>query len=160
MGVHTYTGQFESPVSPARLFKGCVLHLHEIAPKVVPGVVKSGALIEGDGGAGSIKEYHFTDVVPFKHVRERVEELDKEKHVCKYSVAEGGTLGTNYKAATHTLSFEPTPSGGSVCKVVGEVHGLEGTDFTEQDEAQTKEGILGTLKAVDAYLQANPDVYA
>ncbi|KAK9139273.1 hypothetical protein Scep_008954 [Stephania cephalantha] len=160
MAVHTFTAEFESPIAPARLFNASVLHLHEIAHKVMPVLVKSGAIVEGDGGVGTIKEYLFTEVLPFKNVKERIEELDKEKFACKYSIVEGGTLGTKYKSFVNKVWFEPSGNGGSICKMEGEVESLESVQYTEEDKEESKEGSLATYKAVDEYLQANPDVFA
>ncbi|KAK9162298.1 hypothetical protein Syun_003200 [Stephania yunnanensis] len=163
MGVRSYTAEFESPVAPSRLFNASVLHLHEIASKIeMPTLVKGGVVIvEGDGGVGTIKEYHFPPVYgDSKPVRERVEELDKENFMCKCSVVEGGTKGIGYKSASNKVSFEATANGGSVCKLVGEFEELEGLEYTEEELSKRKEGKLATYKAVDAYLQANPSDYA
>ncbi|KAK9136784.1 hypothetical protein Sjap_007378 [Stephania japonica] len=125
MAAHTYTAEFKSPIAPARLFNASVLHLHDIAHKVMPVVVKSGAIVEGDGGVGTIKEYLFTEVLPFKN----------------------GMV-------------EPSADGGSICKLEGQIESLEGVQYTEEDKEMSMEGSLATYKAVDEYLQANPDVYA
>ncbi|KAK9161644.1 hypothetical protein Syun_007985 [Stephania yunnanensis] len=139
MAVHTFTAEFESPIAPARLFNASVLHLHEIAHKVMPVLVK---------------------ILPFKNVKERIEELDKEKFACKYSNIEGGTLGTKYKSFVNKVWFEPSGNGGSICKMEGEVESLECVQYTEEDKEESKGGSLATYKAVDEYLQANPDVFA
>ncbi|KAK9136783.1 hypothetical protein Sjap_007377 [Stephania japonica] len=160
MGFRTFTAEFESPIAPARFFKASVLHLHENCTTIMPLFIKSAAIVEGDGGVGSIKEFHFTDFLPFKRASERVVELDKEKFVYTHSVLEGGKLGIKYKSLWRKITFEATPSGGSVCKLEGKIEELEGVEFNEEDENNSKEDGLATYKAVDAYLQANPDAYA
>ncbi|KAI4303174.1 hypothetical protein MLD38_038836 [Melastoma candidum] len=55
MAVTSYTEEFASTVSPARLFKALVTESHVFIPKAVPGGIKSVEFLEGDGGAGSIK---------------------------------------------------------------------------------------------------------
>lgn len=59
MGVVTFSGKHTSPIAPARLFKASVLDSKNSIPKIMPEHVKSVEIIEGSGGAGSIKQINF-----------------------------------------------------------------------------------------------------
>lgn len=59
MGVYTYTDENISPIPPARLFKALILDSQNLIPKLLPQLVKSIDFIEGNGGAGSIRQVTF-----------------------------------------------------------------------------------------------------
>lgn len=61
MGVYTDTAEHPSPISPSRLFKALVVEAPNLIPKLLPHAVKSIELIQGDGGAGSIKQLNFVE---------------------------------------------------------------------------------------------------
>lgn len=59
MGVFTFTDEYTSSIPPARLFKALIVDSHNLIPKLMPLAVKSIEIIEGDGGAGSIRQINF-----------------------------------------------------------------------------------------------------
>lgn len=59
MGVVTFSGSHTSPIAPARLFKASILDSKNSIPKIIPEHVKSVEIIEGNGGAGSVKQINF-----------------------------------------------------------------------------------------------------
>ena len=59
MGVITYESEVTSPIPPARLFKAFVLDADNLIPKISPHTIKSTEIIEGNGGAGTIKKVTF-----------------------------------------------------------------------------------------------------
>lgn len=61
MGIFTFTDEHTSPIPPARLFKALVLDSHNLIPKLTPEAIKSIEIIQGDGGAGSIRQINFTE---------------------------------------------------------------------------------------------------
>ena len=61
MGVTSYTDEHTSPVAPSRIFKASIVDSHTLIPKLLPQVIKSMDIIEGDGGAGSIKQITFAE---------------------------------------------------------------------------------------------------
>lgn len=61
MGVFTFTDELSSPVAPARIFKASIVDSHNLIPKLLPHAVKSIELLQGDGGAGSIKQINFAE---------------------------------------------------------------------------------------------------
>lgn len=61
MGVFTYSDEFTSPISPARLFKALILDSNNLIPKLMPQVIRSIEFVEGDGGVGSIRQINFQE---------------------------------------------------------------------------------------------------
>ena len=59
MGVFTYESEFTSTIPSARLFKTFVLDANNLVPKIATRAVKSTEIIEGNGGAGTIKKITF-----------------------------------------------------------------------------------------------------
>ena len=61
MGVFTYTEEHTTPIPLARAFKAMILDADKLMPKLVPQAFKSIEVIQGDGGAGSIKQINFAE---------------------------------------------------------------------------------------------------
>ncbi|KAG9459519.1 hypothetical protein H6P81_004027 [Aristolochia fimbriata] len=159
MVVKGFSQEFLSPISASRMFKAGIVDAHVLVPKLIPGVVTGTTILQGDGGVGSVKRTDFTHVIPFSYVTDRVEEQDEEKFVYRYTMLEGGFLGKKYDAANYQVRFEPTSDGGSICKMTGQYNALDDSSFTEEDIEIGKQGLMGMYKAVEAYLQQNPDAY-
>ncbi|CDP10316.1 unnamed protein product [Coffea canephora] len=108
----TYSAEMTSSIPPARLFKAAILD-HHLLPKVVPQAIKNVEILEGDGGAGTIKKF---PEYPFKSDKHRVETLDKDDFVYCYSVIESDALKEGIEKFTNEIKFEASPDGGSICK--------------------------------------------
>jgi len=61
MAVTSYTQEFTTPIAPSRMFKALILDSHNLMPKIVPQGIKSIEFLQGNGGAGSIKQTNFTE---------------------------------------------------------------------------------------------------
>ena len=61
MGFASFTDEYTSPIAPSRLFKASIVDSHNLIPKLLPQGIKSIDLIQGNGGAGSIKQVNFID---------------------------------------------------------------------------------------------------
>ena len=61
MGFASFTDEYTSSVAPSRLFRASIIDSHNLIPKLLPQVIKSIELVQGDGGAGSIKQVNFID---------------------------------------------------------------------------------------------------
>ncbi|XP_058083250.1 major strawberry allergen Fra a 1.08-like [Magnolia sinica] len=160
MGVTGFSFEFPSPVAPARIFKASVLDIHNLAPKIMPEVVSSACLLQGDGGVGSVKHFKFTDAIPYTHVNERVDLLDKDNFEYKYTVTDGADVGSKLISAVYHVKFETASNGGSVCKVTAEYHTASGVEYTEEELNVGKEGVKGMFKGVEEYLLKNGEAYA
>ncbi|CAL9041845.1 pathogenesis-related protein 1 [Musa acuminata AAA Group] len=159
MASGSWTLEIESSVEAYRLFRAAALDWHSLAPKVVPEIVVSGAVLEGDGSVGSVRQLNFSPALPFGYVKERLDFVDVDKFECKQTLFEGGHIGTKLEIATSHFKFEPTSGGGCVLKVVTTYKLLPGVEDDQSEIARSKETVTGIIKAAEAYLVANPDAY-
>ncbi|XP_008790863.1 pathogenesis-related protein 1-like [Phoenix dactylifera] len=150
--------EVESQAPAPRLFKA-VLDWHNLAAKLLPDIVASAAGVHGDGSVGSVRQINFTSAMPFSYVKERLDFVDFDKFECKHSLVEGGDLGKKIESASTHFKFEKSSKGGCVCKVVTTYKPLPGVD-NKDEIAKGKEAVIGTIKAAEAYLLANPGAYA
>ncbi|KAI7983158.1 hypothetical protein LOK49_LG15G00159 [Camellia lanceoleosa] len=133
MGVTTYTQEFTTSVAANRMFKALMLDSHNLIPKLLPQSIKSIEYIQGDGGAGSIKQTNFL----------------KEMHwITSWNLS-------------YEVKFEPTGNGCET-KVtsISYYHAKGDIELKEEEMAAGKDKGMGMFKIVEEYLIANPDVYA
>ncbi|XP_072975755.1 pathogenesis-related protein 1-like [Typha angustifolia] len=154
----TWTHEIESSVSAPRLFKAALADWHNLGPKLAPHIIVSSSPVQGDGSAGSIREFKFTSAMPFSHIKERLDFVDHEKFECKQTVVEGGGIGVTIESISTHIKLEPNSKGGCVCKVVQTCKLLPGVK-AEDEEAMTKETATSIIKTAEAYLLANPNAY-
>ncbi|KAK9146998.1 hypothetical protein Sjap_006901 [Stephania japonica] len=153
----TYAQEFKSSIAPSRLWKAGVLDVHVLAPKIASKFIEN-VEVEGDGGVGTIKTFNFTAVVPrLRNVKNRVDVLDNENLVYKYTLVEGRL---NFKSNTHQIKIEGSEDGGSVFKFSGEYISIGDEEAAEADAKACKEGHLNMFKGVEAYLLDNPNANA
>ncbi|XP_068660678.1 major strawberry allergen Fra a 1.08-like [Aristolochia californica] len=150
------TGEFASPIAPARIWKAGIKDAHVLMPKLLPQVITSLEILEGDGGAGTIKKLIFAEG---GYVKDRVDVMDDEKYLFRYSVIEGGLLGVKVNSMKFELTFVATPPGGSISKLKVDYDAIDGATEVEEEVAKVKAGVTGMVKAVEAYLLANPEAY-
>ncbi|GLT32558.1 hypothetical protein SLA2020_072170 [Shorea laevis] len=160
MGVFTYSDEYTSSIPPARLFKAVILDSHNLIPKLVPQLIKSIELTEGDGGAGSIRQINFAEGSQIKYVKNRIDELDEKNFLYKYSLIEGGELLHKLEKITYEVKFESTPEGGSKHKMTSTYCTKGDIVLTEEEIKAGKQRVLGVYKVVEGYLLQNPDAYA
>eukprot|EP00262_Sarcandra_glabra_P005177 TRINITY_DN1650_c0_g1_i1.p1 TRINITY_DN1650_c0_g1~~TRINITY_DN1650_c0_g1_i1.p1 ORF type:complete len:177 (-),score=19.85 TRINITY_DN1650_c0_g1_i1:98-577(-) len=159
MGFLSFTEQFESPIPAARFF-GAVADAVNIYPKLVPDFVLSSAILEGDGGSGTIYQYNFSKSYRYSYVKEHHHVVDKENFVDKYTWLEGGDLGTKLKSYMAHIKFEPSSNGGCVCKYGVEYDTIDGVDYTEEMKEERDTVMIMGFKLMENYLNANPEAYA
>ncbi|RWR80989.1 major pollen allergen Bet v 1-F/I [Cinnamomum micranthum f. kanehirae] len=150
-----------SVVSPARLWKAIVKDSHNLMPKLMPDIISSIVVLEGNGGVGTIRQSNFTDVIKdFSYWKDRVDAVDDENRMFKYSVIEGGLIGKKVKSTSFELKFEARADGGSICKLNGEYETIEDILPTEAEAKEMMGSMVAMFKAIEGYLVANPDAYA
>ncbi|RVW39981.1 Major allergen Pru ar 1 [Vitis vinifera] len=113
-----------------------ILEADSLLPKVVPQAIKSSQ---------------------FKYVKHRIDELDKEKMIYKYTLIEGDALMDKIEYISYEISFEASPDGGCKSKNVSVYHLKPGVEIKEEEIKDGKEKAAAVFKAVEAYLLANPD---
>ncbi|KAH7513416.1 major strawberry allergen Fra a 1.05 [Ziziphus jujuba] len=159
MGVITYESEFTSTIAPARLFKAFVLDADNLIPKVAPNAVKSVEIIEGDGGAGSIKKVHFGEGSHLSYVKHKIEVIDKDNFVYAYSLIEGDALTDKLEKISYETKFVAA-DGGSIIKSVSKYHTKsDDHGITEDKIKEGKEKASHLFKVVEKYLQENPNEY-
>ncbi|MBA0681610.1 hypothetical protein Goshw_011429 [Gossypium schwendimanii] len=159
MGVFTYESEVITAIPPAKMFKACIVDGDTLIPKIVPQAFKTVEYIEGNGEPGSIKKVTFGEGSQFNYMKEKVEALDKDKLVYRYSVIEGDALMNKLEKITYETKLEASPGGGSICKTSSKYYTIGDFEITEEGIKAGKEKALQIFKAVEAYLLANPDQY-
>ncbi|KAL3506002.1 hypothetical protein ACH5RR_031384 [Cinchona calisaya] len=160
MGVTSYTDEHVSPIAPPRIFKASIVDSHNLIPKLLPQVIKGMDIIEGDGGAGSIKQITFADGSNFKSIKYRIDELNEETLTYNYTLVEGDALVEKLEKITYEIKFEKGPDGGSISKVTSKYYTEGDFKLNEEEVKAGKERVLAMYKAVEAYLLQNPEAYA
>ncbi|PKI46044.1 pathogenesis-related protein STH-21-like [Punica granatum] len=160
MAVTCFNQEFTTPVAPSRMFKALILDSHNLIPRIAPQGIKSIEFVEGDGAAGSIKQTNFADGGHLKWLKNRIDAVDAEKLVCKYTLIESGIAFDKIESVAYEVKFEASSDGECVCKMISEYHTKAGAELKEEDIKQGKDKAMGLYKVVEEYLLANPDVYA
>nr|XP_048333255.1 major strawberry allergen Fra a 1.05-like [Ziziphus jujuba var. spinosa] len=159
MAVLSYESEFTSSIPPARLFKAFVLDADNLFPKIAPNAVKSVEIIDGDGGAGTIKKITFGEGYHFNYSKQKIETVDKDNFVYAYSLIEGDALINKLKKISCENKFIAA-EGGSIFKSVSKYHTKsDNHDIIEDKIKAGKEKVAHLFKVVEKYLQENPDAY-
>ncbi|PIN18503.1 hypothetical protein CDL12_08826 [Handroanthus impetiginosus] len=140
MGVITYDMEIPSSVPAAKMFKALVLDADILIPKIMPQAVKNVEILEGDGSVGTVKLIHFIEVLS-----------------TAYSIVGGDALMGILEPITYHIKIVPSEDGGCMCKNRSIYHTKEGVEISEENIKEGKEKASVMLKAIEAYLQANPD---
>ncbi|XP_022722330.1 major allergen Pru av 1-like [Durio zibethinus] len=159
MGVFTYESEAVTAISPAKMFKACILDGDKLIPKIVPQAFNSVEYIEGNGEPGTIKKVTLGEGSQFNYVKHKVEALDKENFAYSYSVIEGDALMNTLEKITYETKLEASAAGGSICKTNSKYYTIGDFELKEEEIKAGKERASGMFKAVEAYLLANPDAY-
>eukprot|EP00253_Pinus_taeda_P017293 PITA_17293 len=147
-------------VEARRLWNATTKDSHNFLPKVLPDVFTSVTLLQGDGGVGTVKHINFTPGKrDFSFVKERVDELDEENFVYKYTVIEGGPLGNKLSSASFEVKLVPRKEGGCVASWTCNYETLPGVQPDEGNIKEVKEDSLALLRKVEQYLLSNPNLY-
>lgn len=93
-------------------------------------------------------------------MKNRIDELDKENFVCKYTMIEGDALADKIESISYEIKFEKSGDGECVCKMMSEYRTLGGYEVKEEEVKAGKESAMAIYKVVEAYLLENPNVYA
>ncbi|WCJ23364.1 Major allergen Pru ar 1 [Euphorbia peplus] len=159
MGIVSYEMEVATTIPPSKMFKAFVIDGSNIIVKVLPQAIKSVDILEGDGGAGTIKQINFGEGSQFKYVKEKTEVIDKEKLIYSYTMFEGDFLIGKIEKITNEIKFEASSNGGSIIKSHSKYYTIGDYEIKQDEIKAGKNKSLGLFKAVEAYLLANPDVY-
>ncbi|XP_059647182.1 major allergen Pru ar 1-like [Cornus florida] len=160
MGNIKISQTFKTQVTPSRMFKALILDSHNLCPNLMFSSIKSIECIEGDGDVGSIRQMNFTEASPFRYVKHRIDALDKENFMCKYTLIEGDALMDKLESVTYEVKFEAYGYRGCICKLTSEYKTKDNVDIKEEDIELGKDRAVGMYEVVEAYLMAHPKAYA
>ncbi|KAL0456913.1 UNVERIFIED_CONTAM: Major allergen Pru ar 1 [Sesamum latifolium] len=156
MASFTYDIEIPSPIPAAKMYKAVVLDADTLIPKIMPQAIKNVEILEGDGGVGTVKLVHFGEGSQYKSVKHRVDALDTENLTHSYSIVEGDALMGGLESITYHVKIVPTEDGGCICKNRSIYHAKGGFELSEEKIKEGKEKGVAMFKAIEAYLQANP----
>ncbi|PIM98483.1 hypothetical protein CDL12_29036 [Handroanthus impetiginosus] len=157
MGAITYDMEIPSSIPASKMFKAVVLDADTLIPKIMPQAVKNVEILEGDGGVGTVKLIHFGEGSQYKSVKHRVDAIDTENLTHSYSIIEGDALKGVLDSITYHIKVVPTEDGGCICKNRSIYHTKDNVEISEENIKEGKEKAMVMFKAIEAYLQANPD---
>ncbi|KAK4795429.1 hypothetical protein SAY86_013423 [Trapa natans] len=160
MGVRTHTQEISCPIAPARMFRALIVEASSLIPRLLPQFIRNVELVQGDGGAGSIEQVNFTEASHFKYVKHRIDKLDRENFICRYTMIEGDPLGDKLESIDYEVMFEAAISGGSICKMTSKYNTKGDCQIDEEEIMAGKEKAMAVYKVVEAFLLENPDAYA
>ncbi|GLJ10568.1 hypothetical protein SUGI_0130880 [Cryptomeria japonica] len=160
MVVGSISHEIESPLEAKRLWNAFVKDGHNLLPKQAPELFASITFLQGEGSVGGIKQINFTPAnKDFSYVKEKVEEVDEEKLVYRYSHVEGGLLGKKVSSATYEFKYTPKAEGGCICSYVVHFDSLPGVPQDDEKVKEIKDMSTALFKKIEAYLLANPNLY-
>ncbi|WCJ23361.1 Major strawberry allergen Fra a 1-A [Euphorbia peplus] len=158
MAVVTFETVVECALPPSRIFKAVVYKLTDLLTTVMPEVIESVDVIQGNGGVGTIRQVNFGADFPFKYVKERVDAIDEEKLTYTYTVIEGDVL-KGVEKVQNDVVFKATPDGlGTIMTNQGHYFPIGDFQINKDEVNSNNEKSLALFKAIEAYLLANPDV--
>ncbi|XP_048322163.1 major allergen Pru ar 1 [Ziziphus jujuba] len=159
MGVLTYESEITSTVAPARLFKAFVVDGDKLIPQIAPQAVKQIEILEGDGGAGTVKKIHFGEGAQFKYVKHKVNKVDIDSLTYSYAVIEGDVLSDKVEKIEYENKFVAAADGGTIIKNISKYHTIGEVEITEEQIKAGKDRAGGLFKVLEGYLHQNPDAY-
>lgn len=95
-----------------------------------------------------------------KYVKHKIEVVDVDNLVCKYSTIEGEMMGDKLETIGHEATVEGSGNGGCVCKNIIKYHTKGDYVLKEEEIKGSADQAMGLFKAVEQYLLANPTVCA
>ncbi|KAL1806713.1 hypothetical protein DCAR_0832545 [Daucus carota subsp. sativus] len=158
MGAVTTDVEVVSAVPAQTIFKGFLLDMDNLIPKVLPQAIKSVEKISGDGGAGTIKKVTLGEVSQFTVVKQRIDEIDTEALKYSYSIIEGDLLLNIIESITSKFTVVPT-DGGCIVKNTTIYTPIGDAVIPEDNVKEATEQSGMVFKAIEAYLLANPGLY-
>ncbi|XP_071725341.1 major strawberry allergen Fra a 1.05-like [Rutidosis leptorrhynchoides] len=157
MGVFTFENETITPIAPTRIFKAMAVETDKLSAKIAPQIIKKVEIIEGDGGAGTIKKIIFQEGPKEGYMKHKIDSIDKGNLTYNYSIIEGDFMNDKIEKISHENKIVASPDGGSILKLKTIIYTVDGADVSEDvlKAGQTKGE--GMFKATEAYLLANPN---
>ncbi|KAM0984845.1 hypothetical protein ACFX2I_012119 [Malus domestica] len=158
MGVFTYESEFSSVIPPTRLYNAFVLDADNLIPKIAPQAVKSTEILGGNGGVGTIKKINFGEGSTYNYVKHRIDGVDKDNLVYKYSVIEGDAISETIEKICYETKLMASGSG-CVIKSISHYHTKGDVEIKEEHVKAGKEKASHLFKLIENYLLEHQDAY-
>ncbi|CAN1129835.1 Pathogenesis-related protein STH-2 [Linum perenne] len=157
----TFTKQYTSSISPSRMFKALIVDSSNLIPQLLPQFIESIDVIRDHNGSGkTIEQVNFTTGSNMKCVKNRIDELDEEGLVCKYTMIEGEPLGERIKSIAYEVKFgSGEGEEGCVCTVTSHYNAVGEYGIEEEEIEEGREKGMKIFGVVEAYLLENPLLY-
>ncbi|NP_001295741.1 major allergen Pru ar 1-like [Jatropha curcas] len=156
MAILTTQTEIATAVPPAKLYKALLLEAHVYAPKILPQSIKSIVLLQGDGGVGTIKQTDFKEGFGV-YLKVKVDAVDEGNLKYIYTAFEGEPWVDTVEKATYEAEVVATPGGGSIYKATNKYYPKGNAEIDPSKIKEAEDMTDGFVKAVEAYLVANPD---
>ncbi|KAI4325092.1 hypothetical protein MLD38_030518 [Melastoma candidum] len=137
MAVTSYTEEFTSTVSPARLFKALVTESNVFIPKIACWRTRKPSETSRIRSNGKLK-----------YMKHRTDVLDAENLYCKYALIGCYVDFEKVESVVYEVKFEVTPGSGCVCKMTSEYHVKVGYELKVEELKEGKLRASGLFKAV------------
>ncbi|KAL1832574.1 hypothetical protein ACET3Z_002225 [Daucus carota] len=154
MGVQKTEVEAPSTVSAEKMYQGFLLDMDTVFPKVLPQLIKSVEILEGDGGVGTVRLVHLGEATEYTTMKQKVDVIDKAGLGYTYTTIGGDILVEGLESVVNQFVVVPT-DGGCIVKNTT-IYNTKGDAVLPEDkvkEATEKSGLA--FKAVEAYLLAN-----
>ena len=96
----------------------------------------------------------------FKYMKHRIDVLDTQNYLCKYTLIEGDVLSDKIEFIAYEVKFESSSDRGCVCKMTSEYHPAGDFTINEEEIKGGKERAMAMYKVVETYLLENAAAYA
>lgn len=93
-------------------------------------------------------------------MKHRIDVLDEAAMTYSYTLIEGDPLMDKLEKVTYETKMEASEDGGTKGKSGSTYYTKPGVEIKEEEIKAGKDKAAGLLKAVEAYLLANPEIYA
>ena len=100
-----------------------------------------------------------TVVKEFSFLKERVDAIDDEKLVYKYTLIEGGPLGKELSALSFEIKVVAKEEGGCVIVKTAFYETLSGVELDHGKAKGNEENMNATYEKFEQYLLSHPDLY-
>ncbi|KAJ0501501.1 putative Bet v I/Major latex protein [Helianthus annuus] len=155
MDVASMEVEITSSLSASKIFK-MLSDFDSIAPKVIPQTYKSIALMQGDGGVGSIKSVTFGNGTTWK---QKIDAIDTSNLSVSYTLFDGDASSDIMDTATHHIKCISSANGGSVYKHTCLIKCKGDAKITDDFINLSKESMTDTFKALESYAIDHPEIY-
>ncbi|KAM1522058.1 hypothetical protein ACFX10_012217 [Malus domestica] len=115
-------------------------------------------ILEGDDGVGTIKKINFGEGSTYRYVKHRIDGVDKDNLVYKYSVIEGDAISKTIEKICYETKLVASGNG-CVIKSINHYHTKGDVMIKEEHVNAGKEKASHLFKLIENYLLEHQDAY-